>query len=57
MSNRFPELTWMGVRSMVVDGERGSISSLTRPCLIDASGLTGAHAAILLPVDPIPACF
>lgn len=36
---------------MVAEGERGSIRSLTRLCLIDGSGLTGA--AILHSVDPI----
>lgn len=40
---------------MAVEGERGSISSLTRLCLIAGSGLTGA--AILLSVDPIVLSF
>lgn len=49
------ELTWIGVRSMVVEGERGSISSATRWFLMAGSGLTGA--AILLSVDPIALSF
>lgn len=36
---------------MAVEGERGSISSPIRLCMIVGSGLTGA--AILLSVDPI----
>lgn len=43
----------MGVRSMPVEGERGSFSSPTRLFLMAGSGFTCAHAAILLSLDPM----
>lgn len=45
--------TWMGVRSIPVEGERGSFRWPMWLCLNAGSGFSGAHLAILLSLDPM----
>lgn len=52
-SDQVPQPTWIGVRSIPVEGERGSISSLTRLFFMAGSCLIGADTAILLSVEPM----